>query len=858
MSSTQQTDVLASEGELTEFKSPLAAPEAESQLMEILGVELITHDKRRLRGHAEAVAQNLKMKQPLIELVLRTRDRRPNSTEDEKLIVAASNAISILNYGSVHRLLPFRFDEVGDWSGIRVPLANLNHARIISCNFNGSDLSHSTMIQAVLRGSTFCGANLKNVETGVRVPLPDQIERVIGANFSPDGRFLACSSLTRSVRLWDMETGHCTETLRCSALIWCVAFSPNSKTVASGAADGIVRIWDIDSEECITTLYDGPWLNVFSSTPEVRIVAFSPDGCLLASGYSDGIVRIWDLELRQCRAVMKGHAKGALAIHFTPDGSRVISSSSDHTIRVWSVGSGECISDATMDNARASSIQLSPDGSLIASISGPGSIQLWSVEPLRPIRTLGTQVMHTDAFAFSPDGKLLASGDSHWLIRFWDVDSGQCISTLRGHVAMVCWLGFSPDGRKLASFSGDTDIRLWPVLPFTQYEMISDAHDADVTAVRFMSDGKRLVSGSTDRTIRLWDLETKQCVSVLKGHENGVISVALSSDNRKTVSLSADSTIRIWNISSGECTATFGGDSRDCVRSLALSPDGRLLASAANVIQIWDAETCEPITVLGGHTASVSCLCFSPDGKMLASASNDTTARLWDVKDETCIATLKGHEYDVISVSFSPDGKLLATGSCGDNVRLWSVEAKQCIAALECPGRSDEPVAFSPESSESDSSKNGAESVLALSFSPDSQWLVAGSGDGSLTVWRVESTKYVSTFQAHSGRITSISFSSDGRWLATGSADSTVRIWRVSMPYMQLYECFGSEFLDLTHIDFNGAQLTGPLEQWVQWYDPGADEAAKANNDIKLYGETVHLDSDIGDEGGRSNGCTIV
>src|SRR5438445_13786963 len=44
-----------------------------------------------------------------------------------------------------------------------------------------------------------------------------------------------------------------------------------------------------------------------------------------------------------------------------------------------------------------------------------------------------------------------------------------------------------------------------------------------------------------------------------------------------------------------------------------------------------------------GHTQAVRCVAISPDGKLLASGSDDQTIQLWDLVFKTNVATLKGH-----------------------------------------------------------------------------------------------------------------------------------------------------------------------------------------------------------------------
>ncbi|KIK43449.1 hypothetical protein CY34DRAFT_709681 [Suillus luteus UH-Slu-Lm8-n1] len=171
----------------------------------------------------------------------------------------------------------------------------------------------------------------------------------------------------------------------------------------------------------------------------------------------------------------------------------------------------------------------------------------------------------------------------------------------------------------------------------------------------------------------------------MRGHTGHVRSVVHIPGKRQIITCSADGSLRPWDLESGVQIGEGWRDENSAgLRSMALSPNGKIVASGGNdgKVRLWNVETRKVIAKWTAHTGVVCTLCWSADGERVASGSWDGTTRIWNVNSGRTILAIKtGHNW-VYVVMYSPDSSKLATGTGGDKdkaVKIWDAKTGELL-----------------------------------------------------------------------------------------------------------------------------------------------------------------------------------
>jgi RNA polymerase sigma factor (sigma-70 family) len=312
---------------------------------------------------------------------------------------------------------------------------------------------------------------------------------------------------------------------------------------------------------------------------------------------------------------------------------------------------------------------------------------------------------------------------------------------------------------------------------------------AGAPGARVDGDGESLPQGAV---LRLGSLRLR--------HRSALRSVAFTPDGKLLVSAGWDRVIRGWDPATGKQVRDLLAPERG-VDAIAFSPDGKLLAGAgmAGDVLLWDAATGRELRRLGGHRGQVHGIAFAPKGDRLLSG-DEAVARLWDVATGKVLHVLDVGQEGVSAVAFSPDGRLIAAGSAKGTAFVWETDTGKRVQQLRGEGNYVHALAFSPDGTALLSAVlNGRAAVWevttgkplpplpgqqrdvhSLAFAPDGKLLATGSGSGQLHLWEWPARKERWHVSAHPDTVQTLSFAPDGKTLASGSAESAVRLWDVA------------------------------------------------------------------------------
>lgn len=149
----------------------------------------------------------------------------------------------------------------------------------------------------------------------------------------------------------------------------------------------------------------------------------------------------------------------------------------------------------------------------------------------------------------------------------------------------------------------------------------------------------------------------------------------------------------------------------------------------------------QPIFHFQAHSLSIKSIDLAR--RYLVTGSNDEHIRIYDLQKRKELGTLLSHQGTVTTLKFSQEG---------------------IFKTRKNP--TDKEPAETPEPASASTDKSG-------------RWLLSGSEDGKIIIWRTKDWELFGTLKGHTGRVNDVAIHPSGRVAISVAQDLTIRLWNL-------------------------------------------------------------------------------
>ncbi|KAI1955461.1 beta transducin [Ophidiomyces ophidiicola] len=640
-----------------------------------------------------------------------------------------------------------------------------------------------------------------------------------GSSHTSAGR--AIVGVGEEVACWDIKKGELLAKWRdseCSAQVTCIAQSKADEDIfAVGYEDGTIRLWDSRLGTMIIS-FNG-------HKTAVTQVTFDHGGARLASGSKDTNIIIWDLIAEVGLIKLRGHTGQITSLHFLSSSDSedevvelqseheqeqfLLSTGKDSLIKVWDLSSQHCIeTHIAQSNGECWGLGLAPDRSGCITAGNEGELRVWAIDA-SAMREIAQEKEGVNIRKILVDrGNLYRQGKDrsigvhfhprHDYIAVHGSEKSVEILRIRGEKEVLKSLARKRKRRKEKGGdpadeddkpTGDVPVSLASV-PITEI-FVTHAIVRTGGKIRFVDwmggKGLQLLAATSNNQLETYnivtaekkkkeaeDVDYNRALSVeIPGHRTDVRSLALSSDDRMLASASSGN-LKVWNVRTQTCLRTLECGYALC--STFLPGDKIVVVGNKNgELEVFDIASSTLLDTIKAHDGPVWALHVHPDGKSMVTGSADKTAKFWrfEVVQEEILGTkrttpklklvhtrtLKVSD-DILSLKFSPDARLLAVSLLDNTVKVFFVDTLNLFLNLyghKLP-------------------------VLNMDISYDSKLIVTCSADKNVRLWGLDFGDCHKAFFAHQDSIMAVAFmphnkEGDGHNFFSASKDRLIKYW---------------------------------------------------------------------------------
>ncbi|KAI0125734.1 WD domain-containing protein [Xylariales sp. AK1849] len=597
----------------------------------------------------------------------------------------------------------------------------------------------------------------------------------------------AVVAANEEVITWDIKKGELLSRWRdgnCSAQVTAIAQSKTDKDVyAVGYEDGSIRLWD---SKIATTI-----VSFNGHRSAITNLAFDKSGVRLASGSKDTDVIVWDLVAEVGQYKLRGHKDQITGLEFVEpqlevaeeDGDQamviddatntegfLLTTGKDALIKLWDLSSQHCIeTHIAQTNGECWALGLSPDYSGCITAGNSGELKVWALDATglaasqqqvdipqtaQFLHDRGTLFRNgkdkATEIIFHPRRDYFSVHGSEKAVEIWRIRTeGEIKKSLarkkkRRREKLASKKGATENGETDVDGEEEDASNASVTEAFAQHLIIRTS--GKVRSVDWANNhgqkGLQLLVGTTNNQLELYNIPVKEKSSRVKQEDVPDYTKSLAVD--------------------------LPGHRAD-IRSLALSSDDKMLASASNgSLKIWNVKTQSCIRTF--ECGYALCCAFLPGDKVVVVGTKAGEIELFDVASAQLLDSVTAHEGAIWSLQVHPDGRSMVSGSADKSAKFWNFQ----IVQEEVLGTTRTTPKLKLVQTRT---LKVSDDILSLKFSPDAKLLAVALLDSTVKVFFTDSLKLYLNLYGHKLPVLNMDISFDSKLIVTCSADKNVRIW---------------------------------------------------------------------------------
>lgn len=499
----------------------------------------------------------------------------------------------------------------------------------------------------------------------------------------------------------------------------------------------------------------------------------------LASGSKDTDIILWDLVAEIGLFRLRGHTDQITSLHFLFPSTELLNASglSEHAgfllttgkdalIKVWDLASQHCIeTHVAQTNGECWALGLSPDQGGCITAGNDGELKVWSIDESAMVE-LSKEKVGTDG------RKILTDRGSFY----------------RHGKDRTIGIRFHPRSDYVGLHGSEKSIEIWRIRSQTEVQKSLARKKKRRKEKGAKTEGDE--NGAVADKDKPEDVSSTPVTEVFVSHvivrTGGKIRsfdwMMNKSSNLNILAATANNQLEAYGVvpankkDKGDEESDYNRNlavdipgHRTDIRSIALSSDDRMLASASNgSLKIWNTrtETCLR-TLECGYSL---CSAFLSGDKIVVVGNKNGELEVFDIASSTLLDTIKAHDGPVWSMQVHPDGKSMVSGSADKTAKFWDFKVVQ----EEIPGTKRTTPRLKLAHTRT---LKVSDDILSLRFSPDARLLAVSLLDNTVKVFFVDSLKLFLNLYGHKLPVLNMDISYDSKLIVTCSADKTARLW---------------------------------------------------------------------------------